>query len=77
MSPSSPGGLQPLSYLLEGQLGLTHRKFLQIIEDNFLVQVVKEPMRRGGLLDLTLTSQEGLVEDVKIGAVLAVVTVRW
>lgn len=33
-------------------------------------------MRRGVLLDLILTSQEGLVEDVKVETVLAVVTMR-
>lgn len=27
------------------------RRFLQCIEDNFIMQAVEEPMRRGGLLD--------------------------
>jgi len=43
------------------------RRFLQSIDDNFLMQVVKEPTRRGALLDLVLTDKEGLVEDVKAG----------
>lgn len=55
---------------------MTHRKLLQMIEENFLVQVVKAPMRRCVLLNLILTSQEGLVEDVKVGTVSAVVTMR-
>jgi len=43
------------------------RSFLQSIDDNFLMQVVKEPTRKGALLDLVLTNKEGLVEDVKVG----------
>lgn len=46
------------------------RKFLQIIDDNFLMQVVEEPIRKGVLLDLVLTNQEGLVEDMKVGGSL-------
>jgi len=43
------------------------RRFLQSINDNFLMQVVEEPTRRGALLDLVLTNKEGLVGDVKVG----------
>jgi len=43
------------------------RRFLQSIIDNFLMQMVEEPMRRGNLLDLALMNKEGLVEDVKAG----------
>ncbi|GAB0208304.1 mitochondrial enolase superfamily member 1 [Grus japonensis] len=43
------------------------RRFLQSTDDNFLTQVVEEPMRRGVLLDLVLTNKEGLVGDVKVG----------
>ncbi|GAB0208404.1 hypothetical protein GRJ2_003306100 [Grus japonensis] len=46
------------------------RRFLQSIDDNFLTQVVEEPMRRGVLLDLVLTNKEGLVGDVKVGGSL-------
>ena len=35
------------------------RRFLQSIHDNFLMQVVEEPMRRGVLLNLVLTKKEG------------------
>ncbi|GAB0205340.1 hypothetical protein GRJ2_002999600 [Grus japonensis] len=41
------------------------RRFLQSINDNFLTQVVEEPIRREVLLDLVLTKKEGLLEDVK------------
>ena len=43
------------------------RRFLQSIDDNFLMQVVEEPTRKGTLLDLVLTNKEGLMEDVKVG----------
>jgi len=46
------------------------RRFLQSIDDNFLMQVVEEPTRKGSLLDLVLTNKEGLVEDVKAGGSL-------
>lgn len=51
--------------------GWKSREFLQIIENNFLVQVVEEPRRRGVFLDLVLPNQEGLVEDGKVGESLA------
>jgi len=40
-------------------------RFLQSIDDNFLMQVVEEPTRKGALLDLLIKNKEGLVEDVK------------
>ncbi|GAB0179532.1 hypothetical protein GRJ2_000418500 [Grus japonensis] len=42
------------------------RKFLECIDDNFLLQVTEEPRRRGAMLDLVLTNKEGLVGDVKL-----------
>ncbi|GAB0182816.1 hypothetical protein GRJ2_000746900 [Grus japonensis] len=42
------------------------RKFLECVDDNFLLQVTEEPMRRGAMLDLVLTTKEGLVGDVKL-----------
>jgi len=51
------------------------RRFLQGIDDNFLMQVVEEPTRRGTLLNLVLTNKEGLAEDVKVGGSLA--AVKW
>ncbi|GAB0205345.1 hypothetical protein GRJ2_003000100 [Grus japonensis] len=35
------------------------RKFLESVDDNFLLQVTEEPMRRGAMLDLILTNKEG------------------
>ena len=42
------------------------RRFLECIDDNFLLQVMEEPMRRGAMLDLVLTNKEGLVGNVKL-----------
>ena len=42
------------------------RRFLECIDDNFLSQALDEPMRRGALLDLVLTNEEGLVRNVKL-----------
>ncbi|GAB0177907.1 mitochondrial enolase superfamily member 1 [Grus japonensis] len=42
------------------------RKFLECVNDNFLLQVTEEPTRRGALLDLVLSNKEGLVGDVKL-----------
>ncbi|KAM6334154.1 LOW QUALITY PROTEIN: cytosolic phospholipase A2 gamma [Alca torda] len=36
------------------------KKFLECINDSFLLQVVEEPIRRGTMLDLVLTNKEGL-----------------
>ena len=46
------------------------KRFIQCVEDNFLMQVVEEPTRRGVLLDLVLTNRDGLVRDVKVGGSL-------
>ncbi|CAM5167297.1 unnamed protein product [Natator depressus] len=42
------------------------RKFLESIGDNFLVQVLEEPIRGGALLDLLLTNREELVGEAKV-----------
>ncbi|GAB0203910.1 high affinity cAMP-specific and IBMX-insensitive 3',5'-cyclic phosphodiesterase 8B [Grus japonensis] len=42
------------------------RKFLECVDDNFLLQVTEEPTRRGAMLDLVLTHKEGLVGNVKL-----------
>ncbi|PKU44319.1 glycerol kinase [Limosa lapponica baueri] len=36
------------------------RKFLECINDNFLLQMIEDPMRKGAVLDLVLTNKEGL-----------------
>ncbi|GAB0184462.1 hypothetical protein GRJ2_000911500 [Grus japonensis] len=42
------------------------RRFLECVDDNLLLQVIEEPMRRGAMLDLVLNNKEGLVGDVKL-----------
>ncbi|GAB0192044.1 hypothetical protein GRJ2_001669700 [Grus japonensis] len=42
------------------------RRFLECINDNFLLQVIEEPMRRGAMLDLVFTIKEGLLGNVKL-----------
>ncbi|GAB0180024.1 hypothetical protein GRJ2_000467700 [Grus japonensis] len=43
------------------------RSFLKYFDDNFLVQLLKEPTRKGALLDLLLMNREGLMGEVAIG----------
>ena len=40
------------------------------MEDNFLMQLVREPTGGAATLDLMFTNREGLVGDVEVGAVL-------
>nr|XP_048691935.1 uncharacterized protein LOC125630279 [Caretta caretta] len=42
------------------------RKFLESVGDNFLVQMLKEPIRGRALLDLLLTNREELVGEAKV-----------
>ncbi|GAB0209472.1 hypothetical protein GRJ2_003414300 [Grus japonensis] len=46
------------------------RRFLECIDDNFLLQVIEEPTRSGAMLDLVLTNKEGLVGNVKLNGSL-------
>ncbi|XP_032304298.1 uncharacterized protein LOC116654245 [Coturnix japonica] len=46
------------------------RRFLECIEDSFLMQQVREPTRGAAPLDLLFASREGLVGDVKVGGCL-------
>ncbi|GAB0209248.1 hypothetical protein GRJ2_003390500 [Grus japonensis] len=41
------------------------RRFLECVDDNFLLQVTEESIRRGAMLDLVLTNKEGLVGNVQ------------
>ncbi|PKU34200.1 hypothetical protein llap_15501 [Limosa lapponica baueri] len=43
------------------------RRFLECMEDNFLTQLVGEPIRGGASLDLLFPNKEGLVGDVEVG----------
>ncbi|GAB0177331.1 mitochondrial enolase superfamily member 1 [Grus japonensis] len=42
-------------------------RFLECVEENFLTQLVSEPTREGGPLDLLLVNRGGLVGDVMVG----------
>ena len=42
------------------------RRLLECVDDNFFLQVIEEPTRRGAMLDLVLTNKEGLVGNVKL-----------
>ncbi|GAB0176455.1 mitochondrial enolase superfamily member 1 [Grus japonensis] len=46
------------------------RSFLKHLDDNFLVRLLKEPTRKGALLDLLLMNREGLMGEVAIGGCL-------
>lgn len=54
------GILQPLQYLLERQYNRAWaiQMFLKYIGDNFLMKMIKEPVKAGALWDLTLTKKE-------------------
>ena len=41
--------------------------FLDCIQDNFLYQQVQEPTRGANILDLVLTSEKSMVEDLEVG----------
>lgn len=42
------------------------RKFVECVEDNFLIQLVCEPVRQNSLLDLLFVSREEMVGDVVV-----------
>ena len=46
------------------------RRFLECMEDNFLMQLVREPTRGSAPLDLLFTNREGLEGDVEVGGCL-------
>jgi len=60
------GGLQPL-YLFERTIQYGSRRFLESVDDSFLIQMLKEPTRKGGLLDLILANKAELIVDVEAG----------
>ncbi len=43
------------------------QRFLECVGDNFLTQLVREPMRGSNILDLLFVNRESLVGDVKVG----------
>ena len=76
--------LRPTTLVLTGEFNLPEvnwvyhtantsrsRRFLKHLDDNFLVQVLREPTRKGAFLDLLLENREGPVGDVAIGGRLS------
>ena len=53
------------------------KRFLECIDDNFLFQVVQEPMRKGAMLDLVLNNKEGLMNSVKLKGRLGCSDKKW
>lgn len=68
MFASPHGVLSPSQYLLEGQTGRAPacRRVLEFISDNFLTELIKEPVCANALLDLLFTKKEDLVGDLKV-----------
>ena len=44
------------------------KEFLNVIQDSFFKQLVREPTRQGNILDLVFTNNETLVSQVEMGA---------
>ena len=44
--------------------------FLKVLQDNFLKQVVTEPTRGENILDLVLTNNENMINEVEVGSQL-------
>lgn len=42
------------------------KRLLEFVDDNFLLQVLEGSMRRGAMLDVILTNEEGLLRNVKL-----------
>ena len=42
------------------------RRFLECVDDNFLLEVTENPTRRGHMLDLVLSNKERLVRNMKL-----------
>ena len=50
--------------------GRQSRRFLEFVEDKFLVQVIDGPTQGEALLDLVLTNEEERIREVNIGGSL-------
>jgi len=42
------------------------KRFLDCLDDNFVLQVIEKPTRRDAMLDLVLTHKKGLLGNVKL-----------
>ena len=52
--------------IIMGDFNHGHIQFLLLIQDSFLIQHVLEPTRGKNVLDIVLSSQKELVDNVKI-----------
>ena len=43
-------------------------EFLNVVQNGFITQLVREPKRQGNILDLVFTNNETLVSQVEVGA---------
>ncbi|PKU30113.1 glycerol kinase [Limosa lapponica baueri] len=59
------GGLEP-PWRYNTAVHKQSRRFLECVDDNFLLQVIEEPTRRGAMLVLDLTNKEGVVGNMKV-----------
>lgn len=64
-SPWFLGDFNHLIFWKDSKYG--SRRFLECVDENFLIQMIKEPTRKDALLDLILTNEAELVVDVKVG----------
>lgn len=60
--------LSPSQYPLEGQTSRApaSRRVLEFISDDFLTELIKEPVCVNALLDLLFTKKEDLAGDLKV-----------
>jgi len=55
-----------------GEAGVKGSEFLDLVDDCFLIQWVKENTKGGGnMFDLVFTTEPGLIEDMEITAPVA------
>ncbi|KAM9654465.1 uncharacterized protein ACIBXB_005124 [Morphnus guianensis] len=66
-SPGPHGGLHPDICWRDNTAGHKQsRRFLECIDDNFLLQVTEEPKRRGAMPDFVLTNKKGPIGNLKL-----------
>ena len=53
--------------------GIEDQQFLFLIQDSFLTQHVLEPTRGENVLDIVLSSQKELVDNVKIFVIVTII----
>ena len=59
--------LPGIHWVQEQGKGRTDRIFLDQVQDCFLIQLVQKPMMGSGVLDLFLSNDPNIMEEVEIG----------